>query len=80
MRVSSYERKNADDRAIAPKGLQGLAQGFNRGIHRSRATRPEKGWKACAPLAFRTVERSPRAIPGAIAVHLERRCHGVNVA
>jgi hypothetical protein len=24
---SSYERKNADDRAIAPKGLQDLAQG-----------------------------------------------------
>ena len=27
--------------------------------------------EAYAPLAFRTVERSPRAIPGPIAVHLE---------
>jgi hypothetical protein len=27
--------------------------------------------EAYAPAAFRTVERSPRAIPGAMAVHLE---------
>ena len=33
--------------------------------------RTEHRLEAYATLAFRTVERSPRAIPGAIAVHLE---------
>jgi hypothetical protein len=36
--------------------------------------------EAYATLVFRTGERSPRAMLGAIAVHLEQRRDGVNVA
>jgi hypothetical protein len=45
-----------------PKWPKEHSPGFTLGLHRL---------EAYATLAFWTVERSPRAIPGAIAVHLE---------
>ena len=63
-----------------PKGLEDSAQGFNPDLctHLGRTVetwktssmvRTEHRLEAYATLAFRTVERSPRAIPGALAVH-----------
>jgi predicted dithiol-disulfide oxidoreductase (DUF899 family) len=56
------------------------SRGERRIVGKHRSLRTEHRLEAYATMVFRTAERSLRAILGAIAVHLEFRRGGVNVA